>query len=191
MTTRNKFVKTIVMSFLKYFLLFSTLLTLGEASAAKTVGKVSAANRKITKCSLKKLELKDCHLEIAGNKIQVWNDKIFLNTKTDRDIQILVPNVEWIFVEAKLLAGRPLLELGLWATTAGESEVESLFWSVYEIKDDKLHLHLTKNIQKRKKVILGEASKAKYKYDRLAKYGLEIKNKKIQWHVGRDKGFLK
>ena len=86
------------------------------------------------------------------------------------------------------------MELGLWSLPQGVGEVESLNWSVYEVSSTALDKKIEKTIQKRKKVVIPakapEVVKTKYKFDKIAKYGLVFSksNKKIEWHVDRDKG---
>ncbi|OFZ20399.1 MAG: hypothetical protein A2Z20_08780 [Bdellovibrionales bacterium RBG_16_40_8] len=142
-------------------------------------------------CKKRHLAEKDCYFSLGKNKFQVWQDKIFLNNKVDRDFKALPQSaanlknnaVEWSFVYGYEAKGHQLLEIGLWMPSIGSNEIETLMWVVYQVKDGALIKQLEKSVQKRKKLITG-----KYKADRKITYGLTIKQSKINWQVGREKG---
>lgn len=149
-------------------------------------------------CPKKKLVLKDCLFAVGQNKVHVWHDKILLNSQVGRDAQLLSIQsdldkgvVDWQFARIKKIGGRNFLELGIWTPPKGEGEVESLIWSVYEIKAGELTKLLEKTLQKRKRLEGLESEEKKYKLDRILKYGIENKKSRIYWQLGHEQGDLK
>lgn len=188
-------------------LFIMVMLVMGPLSGlawANTNAKVSS---KLKVCPKRSLGLKDCRFTLADQNVHVWNDKIFVSNPVERDTKPLPVQitgeaekqiVEWSFVRGRVLGGRSLLEIGIWSPPTTESDVESLVWSVYEIEHGQLVKRLERIIQKRK-VIKSEnngklenkenkENKKKYQYDKVAKYGLQLKNKKVVWRFQRDEG---
>jgi hypothetical protein len=153
-------------------------------------------------CSKRGILLKDCSFTLGQNKIHVWKNKIFLTNSTARDVQPLSFAAElekdlvgWSFAKTHEQNGRYFVEISIWSLPAGQSDVESLMWSVYEIDHDHILKKIEKLIQKRKKI-----KDSNYKYDKLSKFGIgcQKSNAKIQsnkqciveWYVDHDKGLL-
>ena len=140
-------------------------------------------------CHAKQLLQKDCHIKIGGNKIQVWNDKIFLKTQVERDIKplpIQANAVEWVSVTASKHLQRDFLEISLWGPPHEISGVESLIWSVYELKESELHKAFEKVVGRRKKVI----ESGFYKMDKRPSYQLKVSGQKLHWHVDKAQGVV-
>lgn len=167
-------------------------------------------------CNSRDLKAKNCYLSLGKNRVHVWRDKIFLNDLIERDTKPIVISaseqladkptdkptdkltdkldlMDWHFVKAKKINERWFLELGLWSPPHGVGEFESLWWLVYEIKNGQYVKHIEKLIQKRKQITDKSTDKItdrRFKYDKLANYGLQQQNKKIQWHVNHNKGSI-
>ncbi|MCB0351341.1 MAG: hypothetical protein KDD38_09175 [Bdellovibrionales bacterium] len=149
------------------------------------------------------MKLKDCFFTLGQSKVHIWNDKIFLNSLVARDTKGLPADanlgagaVEWSFARTQKLNKRWVLELGIWHPSTGESEVETLVWSVYEVEPGQIKKLLEKTLQKRKriepKVAAGQKpAQVKYKSDKIYPYGLKATKSGVRWRVGREKGVLK
>ena len=164
--------------FIFYLFLLASLFTFNDLFA----GSMEAGSK--LSCRARDLKNKNCYLSLDKNRVQVWKDKIFLNDLVERDTKSIALG-DWQFVKAQKISGRWFLEIGLWGPPLGVGEVESLWWQVYEIKNGQYVKHIEKLIQKRKKI-----TDTRFKYDKLANYGLREQKKKIYWHVNYDKGSI-
>lgn len=164
--------------------IFISLGALSQLALAKATPSGKGAKKETIKktCSVKALRQKDCHLNNGAMKIQVWNDKIFLNDKINRDLKPLPltgKDVEWQQINLLQLKDRYFLELYLWNEADPKTEVQSLYWFVLEIKGSQLLAKLNQLIQKRK-ILVGTKN---FKYDAKKKSELFYKNNKIYFKL--------
>lgn len=136
------------------------------------------------KCPPAKLKLRDCHLQLGVHKVQVWNDKIFVQDEFKRGLVDLPLNdAEWVEVSMTSLASRSFLQFIAWDLPQGQGEVASKKWYVYELKGNDAILLLEKLVQRRKRI-----DEKRFKYDKAEKFGLSVDGKKVKWYVAKEKG---
>lgn len=157
-----------------------------------------AASSSQLKCSAEKLEQKNCVLRAANYTIELADKKILLNDGTWRAVEEMplyeAKSVQWDLARLRILQGRLLIELKMWDEPSGEAEIQSLHWFVLQAdKGAKLERLLHQVISKRRKTSSGqgEAVKKVVLQDKVEPHGLKpIKDNKIHWWAGREKGEL-
>lgn len=137
-------------------------------------------------CPAAKLKLQNCDLRLGPYQIRVWKDKFSVRDKFRRSLSDLpFKDAEWVEVSVQELGNRTFLEFVVWNPPAGEGEVQSKNWYVYELTNERAALKLVQLVQRRKKV-----DENRYKYDRLEKFGLRLENKKVVWQAAKEKGHI-
>lgn len=154
-------------------------------------------------CSAHHLEVKSCLLEGLGLKVQVTESKISLFDGVWRQLEDFPypgENREWKVVRLRALGERKFLELKIWDRPVGPTEIQSLLWAGYEVKDLSLIKKWQEVIQKRSR-IQGENSSPerargqfeekkppRYLYDKMEKHRLSLdKDGRLVWYVGEAK----
>lgn len=142
-------VKVTRMVHLYFVLLFSVL---SPTLMAKPI-KAGDSMLMSQKCHARALAQKNCHFKMGKTKIQVWQDKIFVNNQVERS-QIQLPmagdSIEWAQIETKKLMGRLFLEVRFWGAADKNADVSQKFWLIYEINNHQIQLHSSEIIQRRR-----------------------------------------
>lgn len=112
----------------------------------------------VLKCSSAARARKDCHLRLQKTKIQVWQDKIFINNLVERS-QLTLPEagdaVEWGKVELHTSGQKLYLQMLYWGAPQTDVELSQKKWLVYEITGVQAKLIHEQVVQRRRKTDKG------------------------------------
>jgi hypothetical protein len=144
-------------------------------------------------CSKKARQIKDCHFKFEKTKVQVWNDKIFVNDQVHRS-QFTLPeageDVEWTKLRIKKLEGRVFLEMEYWGAKSGTTELSLKMWAVFEIKNEKVEKLWVENIGRRKLLANPIKNSEKFGYDKEIPHKITSINNKVTKELGRAKDIV-
>ncbi len=150
-----------------------------------------AASSKKLVCGKKELTLKNCQLEFKNYKISIWKDKFSVTDGISRsltDLPLIHDKTEWDTVRFSQIGKLYLLEFIAWQEP-DPTDIQTKKWYVYEIKAEKAELKLDKPLFKRL-LIKGPGDMTSAKTDKAKKFGLKLKNQKVEWFLDREKGHL-
>ena len=176
------------------FFIFAVVLFMSFSVESPLVAKVSAlkkTNKKTkenikNKCLSKELSLQNCYLKFQKNKIHLGKEKILFTDGVWRSIYDMPykgEHTEWEKANVRTLGKRIFLEVKIWAQEESQLGIQSLYWSVYEIQEERLSLKLSEVIQKRR-----PRENQKPILDPMEPYGLKLKGHKVVWWVNHQKG---
>jgi hypothetical protein len=121
-------------------------------------------------------------------KVQVWQDKIFVNDGLNRS-QVALPaagdSIEWQQVELLSLHGQLFLQMEYWGAPIGDAEVSQRHWLVYELADAKAKLLWNEIVQRRKVLKRDPPKKNKTENDKEIPHKIYLKKNKILKKLGR------
>lgn len=171
--------------YLGFIFVLIFVLTPSDVFSAKEKDKFS--------CNKTELQTKSCVLKLLNYNLQLTPEKILISDGVFRNIKGLPvkgEKVEWVRVNTFRAHKRVFVELLMWGLPIGEANVQSLYWTVSELKGVKLSFLIYELVQKRR-LIEAENGKTLILYDPRSPFGIKVDRKgKLIWHVKNRKGIF-
>ncbi len=146
----------------------------------------ATAITRMSNCSRKWLQEKDCQLRERSFRLQVWQDKVLANDGRSRDT-VTLPYagdlVTWRRVRLISFGVRRFIEINLWATPDPQTGIQSRKWLLYEWRKGQLIKDLDVPVQNRKQLAAGQ-----FLYDPATHTQLKVANSKLVWRCGDQHG---
>lgn len=156
---------------MQWFLLLALAFQLNAKSADKKT------------CSARELRRFDCRLVIGARALRLLPETVAREDGVWHTVDQMPLKGDWEKFRFEIMDGRPILQMWIWDSGSGESQVQSLHWYVTEVGQAKMEI-LADGVVRRRRVRAKEP-KTDFIYDGWEKHELKArKGGGLDWRLG-------